>query len=265
MTHNNGEQWTPHRPSVELLSNNGSLSKNADRFFPPIHSIDNDGGNSTMTVAQGHWSCPTSATSGEYSQLRTQAQSHRGPDLSRMASSHHDRGSTHGRETASQTPPHIPRETLTAASSRHGSITTVIEDLDSQIDDLGDTEPPNAERGDSRRDVDYDDNNDDQSFQGSLHIAAELGHESIVAMLLAAGVAADEPDSEGNTPLHRAAQSRKLNVALKLLKNGADPNSVNKAGWTPVHFAVSTGSPVMLDLLVRHGGDLTKKARRISG
>lgn len=138
----------------------------------------------------------------------------------------------------------------------------MIDDLDSQIDD---TEPPNAERGDSRRDIDYDDENDDQSFQGSLHIAAELGHESIVGMLLAAGVAADEPDSEGYTPLHRAAQSRRLNVALKLLKNGADPNLVNKAGWTPVHFAVSTGSPEMLDLLVRHGGDLAKKARRVGG
>jgi len=47
----------------------------------------------------------------------------------------------------------------------------------------------------------------------------------------------------------------------KLLKAGANANAVNFHGWTPVHMAVSLGSEEVLELLVRHGGDLRKRAK----
>lgn len=109
----------------------------------------------------------------------------------------------------------------------------------------------------------YDsDNEQPETFQTSLHIAAEGGHESMVDILLASGhMRVDEPDSEANTALHVAVASRNLAVAMRLLVYGASPNAENAAGWTPLHVAVRTGSVDMVEALVRHGGDLSKKAR----
>lgn len=81
-------------------------------------------------------------------------------------------------------------------------------------------------------------------------------------MLLASGdLAVDETDSEANTALHVAVAGRKLAAALRLLDHGADPNAENTTGWTPVHIAVGNGEMDIVQALVAHGGDLSRKAR----
>ncbi|KAI0158062.1 ankyrin repeat-containing domain protein [Xylariaceae sp. FL1272] len=94
----------------------------------------------------------------------------------------------------------------------------------------------------------------------SLHIAVESGHEHIVQRLLASGrFFVDEPNGEGNTALHIATGEEDLPMCLCLLRYGANANAENAEGWTPVHLAVQAGSLEILDVLVRHNGDLTKR------
>jgi ankyrin repeat protein len=102
---------------------------------------------------------------------------------------------------------------------------------------------------------------DEEPFQTNLHIAAEAGHDSLVGLLLVSGYTADEPDSDGNTALHRASLGKHVKVMLRLLKSGANPNATNVHGWTPVHMAFSLGSMEVVEVLVRHGGDLNKRAK----
>ncbi|KAF1993034.1 ankyrin [Amniculicola lignicola CBS 123094] len=102
---------------------------------------------------------------------------------------------------------------------------------------------------------------DDEPFQTNLHIAAEAGHDSLVGLLLGLGYSVDELDSDGNTALHRASLGKHVKVMLRLLKIGANPNATNVHGWTPVHMAFSLGSMEVVEVLVRHGGDLNKRAK----
>jgi ankyrin repeat protein len=61
-----------------------------------------------------------------------------------------------------------------------------------------------------------------------LHYAARLGHVAAVDALLAAGVAVDQTDADGFTPLLRAAQGGDANLPIvrRLLAAGADPSAV---------------------------------------
>jgi len=102
---------------------------------------------------------------------------------------------------------------------------------------------------------------DDEPFQTNLHIAAEAGHDSLVGLLLGSGYTVDEHDSDGNTALHRASLGKHVKVMLRLLKAGANPNAMNVHGWTPVHMAFSLGSMEVVEVLVRNGGDLNKRAK----
>lgn len=83
----------------------------------------------------------------------------------------------------------------------------------------------------------------------------------MIEMLLSnGGLSVDERDSDANTALHIAAAGQKLVPVLRLLKYGANPNAENAAGWTPLHVAVQTGCLDLVEAIVSHGGDLTKKA-----
>lgn len=102
---------------------------------------------------------------------------------------------------------------------------------------------------------------DNETFQTPLHIAAEGGHDRIVAMLLQSKSASvQEVDSDNNTALHHATYYRRAATVRLLLDAGADPNLRNAMGWTPVHLAISVGSAEMLEDLVRYGGNLGLKA-----
>jgi hypothetical protein len=63
-----------------------------------------------------------------------------------------------------------------------------------------------------------------------LTLAAQNGHDAIVARLLAGGVAVDVANNEGLTALMMAAKVREERTAEVLLRYGADPSRRNKAG-----------------------------------
>jgi hypothetical protein len=63
-----------------------------------------------------------------------------------------------------------------------------------------------------------------------MTVAAQNGHDAIVARLLAGGVAVDVANNEGLTALMMAAKVREERTAEVLLRYGADPSRRNKAG-----------------------------------
>ncbi|XP_023717827.1 putative ankyrin repeat protein RF_0381 [Cryptotermes secundus] len=57
-----------------------------------------------------------------------------------------------------------------------------------------------------------------------IHLAASMGHVSIVEWLIENGISMEIINKEGHTPLHRAAFRGKIRVVKLLLKKGADVN-----------------------------------------
>ncbi|HPT77407.1 MAG TPA: ankyrin repeat domain-containing protein, partial [Defluviitaleaceae bacterium] len=62
----------------------------------------------------------------------------------------------------------------------------------------------------------------DMFGRNALHIAALKGYTEIVQLLIDAGVPADEPDKDGETPLYKAGQNGFLDIAEIFIKNGAN-------------------------------------------
>lgn len=58
--------------------------------------------------------------------------------------------------------------------------------------------------------------------------------------------------SEGKTMLHVIVRLRDLSFATALLKDGADINLMDNQGHTPFSSAIDTGSPQMVDLLLKY-------------
>jgi len=42
-----------------------------------------------------------------------------------------------------------------------------------------------------------------------------------------------------------------------LLEHGAPPNARQQGGWVPIHAAAQNGDRAMVELLLRHGADVT--------
>ncbi len=90
---------------------------------------------------------------------------------------------------------------------------------------------------------------------GALHgtlLAACSAHDPdpalqvlVIRHLIECGVAVDETDKNGVTPLHRAVRFRSPAAVKELLAHGADVNVIDKrTRSTPLHRAVtSTGAP----------------------
>lgn len=95
----------------------------------------------------------------------------------------------------------------------------------------------------------------------SLDVVKELQTAVLNAAhwLLAAGTSVVAQDDVGNTPLHVSVMGGMLNLTVFLLEHGANPNTVNHENRSAVHYAASYGHSEILDLLVRHGGDLHAK------
>jgi ankyrin repeat protein len=90
----------------------------------------------------------------------------------------------------------------------------------------------------------------------ALSSAIELGHESIVRLLLDHGVNPNWP--EGSTAprglaLHRAASSGNRYLIELLLLHGADPNATLDSSGSATYIAKTPG---LRELLVEHGGKL---------
>jgi DNA-binding transcriptional ArsR family regulator len=66
-------------------------------------------------------------------------------------------------------------------------------------------------------------------------------------------------DVNFNTNLHIAVKSNSYKFVKYFLDKKISPNEVNKFGQTPLHFAFKKGNKVIIDLLIKNGGDLNIK------
>jgi ankyrin repeat protein len=90
-----------------------------------------------------------------------------------------------------------------------------------------------------------------------LHWAALQNQVESVETLLDRGMAVDDRDEEGRTPLMTAAAFGSAEVAELLLARGADAKAGDTAnGDTPLHFAALSGGVAVAKLLIAHGADL---------
>jgi hypothetical protein len=80
---------------------------------------------------------------------------------------------------------------------------------------------------------------DAQCKQGksALAIAAELGHDEILRMLIGIGATVDLPDIHSATPLQRAVKNDRVSTVEQLLQHGANIELKNAAGKTALKLA----------------------------
>ena len=90
-----------------------------------------------------------------------------------------------------------------------------------------------------------------------LH-ACLYGYLDIVKYLVEKGVAINNPNDAGKTPLHIAVRYKHMDVAKYLLENGADINIPNtKNGDTPLHIAVETLNFELIYYLLENGANVS--------
>lgn len=89
----------------------------------------------------------------------------------------------------------------------------------------------------------------------ALHVAAQLGHNEIVKLLISKGAVVNARSRWKYTPLHFAAEASRQDVVVTLLDAGADVHAVTKEGLTPLHKAaakeVSSSQELLMILLIR--------------
>ena len=82
---------------------------------------------------------------------------------------------------------------------------------------------------------------------------------AMARLLVAAGLAADEPDDKGATPLlYAVAANNPLQVQF-LLDRRADPNRRSKDGDCPLFHAVLKGNLLIVQTLVRYGANVNAR------
>lgn len=94
-----------------------------------------------------------------------------------------------------------------------------------------------------------------------LFLAAQDGHDEIVALLLQNGADLERPAGGGWRPLHVAAKGGYRRTAELLLSKGANPNATSDEGGTPLHSAAQGGSTEMVKLLVDQGASVDAQFR----
>ncbi|KAH7463982.1 hypothetical protein FOMA001_g17856 [Fusarium oxysporum f. sp. matthiolae] len=88
-----------------------------------------------------------------------------------------------------------------------------------------------------------------ESGETPLSVAAGLGYEGVVRLLLEKGAAVESKDSDGRTPLYQAAWSGYETVVRLLLEKGAAVESKDSDGRTPLQWAVRGGHEAVVRLL----------------
>eukprot|EP01028_Stygiella_incarcerata_P002168 TRINITY_DN140_c0_g2_i1.p1 TRINITY_DN140_c0_g2~~TRINITY_DN140_c0_g2_i1.p1 ORF type:complete len:1188 (-),score=429.06 TRINITY_DN140_c0_g2_i1:99-3662(-) len=93
---------------------------------------------------------------------------------------------------------------------------------------------------------------------GALHEAAANGDDALIVRLLSRGLAVDEPDESGRTPLHFASACGHAKVMRVLLdRGGANANARDDESKTPLHAAVSSGDVHAVTILLDSGATIS--------
>ena len=90
----------------------------------------------------------------------------------------------------------------------------------------------------------------------ALHLAALLGSDQVVRMILDQTIDVNPRDHKGATPLHHAVWCGYDRIVNELLEHGADTNAKNKTGTTPLHVAVVMGYDLVAKDLLDYGADI---------
>ncbi|RYP77344.1 hypothetical protein DL771_001139 [Monosporascus sp. 5C6A] len=102
----------------------------------------------------------------------------------------------------------------------------------------------------------------DKWVRTPLSYAAESGHESIVKLLLAAGVEADSKDDWVRTPLSYAAENGYESIVKLLLAAGVEGDLEDNWGRTPLSYAAENGYESIVKLLLAAGVKADLKDKR---
>lgn len=99
---------------------------------------------------------------------------------------------------------------------------------------------------------------DESSGATSLILAAALGKDNIVQLLLDHGASIDDMTQEnGSTAMHLAAEHAQVKVVNVLLENGALVDDLNDFNYTPLIYACWAGHFETVKFLVNKGADPT--------
>ena len=95
----------------------------------------------------------------------------------------------------------------------------------------------------------------------ALNLAARLGMEEAVVLLLDREADVNARDNSPGTPLMAASSSGQTRIVKRLIAAGADLNAQNRLGWTALMWAAFMGHEESAALLLRAGADPNVRAR----
>lgn len=97
--------------------------------------------------------------------------------------------------------------------------------------------------------------------RSALMVAAELGNNDVVSLLLADPRAlVDDYDDQGSTSLHIAVCRAQFNVVETLLDHGADTEAKDRFGEAPIFAAARNGLFTILRLLIKYKAEWKSRA-----
>jgi len=88
-----------------------------------------------------------------------------------------------------------------------------------------------------------------------LHLASRTGCDSVIELLLKAGIPVDVEDSRYQTPLMYAVKTNHIKTVRTLLALGANPNASDQSDWTSLYYVARGGDIELADLLLKSGAD----------
>ncbi|KAH7115937.1 ankyrin repeat-containing domain protein, partial [Dendryphion nanum] len=89
-----------------------------------------------------------------------------------------------------------------------------------------------------------------------MHIAAYIGADNILSILIQKGQSVDEKDRFGRSPISYAASGGSAAVVSILIDAGADINAYDAVGYQPIHYAAMSNHHKAINILVNAGADV---------